>query len=500
MSEFSLKQEKNTMKPMKAILIARVSTEEQRDAGNSLPAQEERLKNYCKNKGFEILKICSFDESAYKTQRDEFDSIIDFILSQKEKVAVCCDKVDRLSRNIFDKRVAQLYEKALNDEIELHFTSEGQVITSRISAVEKFQFSISLGLAKYYSDAISDNVKRAQETKVRKGEWLSKAPFGYKNIRLENGSPDIIINEHDAGIVRTVFELYATRAYSMELLCKKVKTDFGLAWPKGYLGKMLKNPFFHGVMIVKGKAYPHRYPPIITQSLFEQVQQVIDGFKKKSFKYAGLPFLYRGLIRCHDCGLSISPERHKGYAYYHCTEYKGKHGAKWIKEEEITKQLGMVFQALQMPAEIHHQIAQTLQEVHKHKITFHNNQFDKLSSEHKNLTKMMDNLYLDKLKGKISEEQYERFYESFITQMNDISSRLQNLNEAENNYYITAKHVLELTNRAYDLFMSSEVEERRQLINLVLPNVRLNGENIEYDAQKPFDDMLKSAHSNLWRS
>ena len=147
---------------MKAILIARVSTEEQREAGNSLPAQVVRLERYCQNKNFTILQICSFDESAYTDQRDEFDRIIDFILEQQEKVAVCCDKVDRLSRNVFDKRIATLYEKALSDEIELHFVSDGQVINSRISAVEKFQFSISLGLAKYYPDAISDNVKRAQ--------------------------------------------------------------------------------------------------------------------------------------------------------------------------------------------------------------------------------------------------------------------------------------------------------------------------------------------------
>ena len=49
---------------MKAIILARVSTEEQKEAGNSLPAQIERLKNYCKNKGFEVAKISSFDESA----------------------------------------------------------------------------------------------------------------------------------------------------------------------------------------------------------------------------------------------------------------------------------------------------------------------------------------------------------------------------------------------------------------------------------------------------
>ena len=71
---------------MKAILIARVSTEEQREAGNSLPAQVTRLERYCQSKGFPILQVCSFDESAYTNQRSEFDRIIDLILEQKEKL------------------------------------------------------------------------------------------------------------------------------------------------------------------------------------------------------------------------------------------------------------------------------------------------------------------------------------------------------------------------------------------------------------------------------
>lgn len=47
--------------------------------------------------------------------------------------------------------------------------------------------------------------------------------------------------------------------------------------------------------------------------------------------------------------------------------------------------------------------------------------------------------------------------------------------------------------------MSSEVEEKRQLIKLVLQNVRLDDENIVWDAQKPFDLILKTADSKLWR-
>jgi len=147
---------------MKAINVARVSTEEQREAGNSLPAQTERIKRYCDDKGFEIIESFSFDESAYKNKRDEFDNLLAYVqtTAKKEKVAVCFDKVDRLSRSVFDKRVSVLYEMAVADQIELHFVSDNQIINNRISAVEKFQFGMSLGLAKYYSDAIGDNVRR----------------------------------------------------------------------------------------------------------------------------------------------------------------------------------------------------------------------------------------------------------------------------------------------------------------------------------------------------
>ena len=61
---------------MKAIIIARVSTEEQKEAGNSLPAQIARMEKHCQNKGFTIIKKFSFDESAYKTKRNDFDKKI----------------------------------------------------------------------------------------------------------------------------------------------------------------------------------------------------------------------------------------------------------------------------------------------------------------------------------------------------------------------------------------------------------------------------------------
>ena len=298
------------------------------------------------------------------------------------------------------------------------------------------------------------------------------------------------MDEYEAHIVRTLYELYATGAYSIDLLRIKVKTDYGLNWAKGYVWKMLRNHFFYGIMIVKGKSYPHRYPTIITQALFDQVQQIKEGFNKKPVKFAGLPFMYRGLIHCEACGCAITPEKHKGRVYYHCTQYNGKHGAKWLREEKITEQLGQVFKNLQMPKDISLQIIETLNAVHEDKVAFHEKEFDKLMAEQKMTTKMIDNLYLDKLKGRITDSEYDRFYTSFREQITDISIRLEKLQEAEDNYYVTAKYLLDLANRAFDLFMSSEVDEKRQLIKFVLSNLRLDDKKLLWDVEKPFDLIL----------
>lgn len=485
---------------MKAILIARVSTEEQKEAGNSLPAQIARLEKYCISKGFKIWKTYSFDESAYKTQRNEFDAILDMINAQKEKIVVCCDKVDRLTRNIFDKRVSLLYEKALNDQAELHFVSEGQVINSSISAATKFQFSISLGLAKYYSDAISDNVKRANEQKLRKGEWIAKAPYGYEYITLPDGRKDIIITEHEAYLVKQAFEFYATGAFSMSLLLQRLKNDFGIDWHKSFLDKMFLNPFYYGVMEIKGKQYPHRYPPIITKSLYDQVQKIKSNFnKRKKFKYAGLPYIYRGLLRCGDCGLAITPEKHKGFVYYHCTQYNGKHGATWFREEKITEILGSIFKQLQMPEDIARQISDTLAEDHTNKANFTEKKRSELTHEHKKVTLMLDNLYMDKLKGSITDSEYDKFYTRLRDQLIEVETHLGQLEDADENYYRTAKCLLKLISKAHELFLSSEVEERRLLIKLVLSNLRIEGENVLHEANKPFDLFINNQDSVLWR-
>jgi len=488
---------------MKAIIIARVSTEEQKDAGNSLPAQTVRLESYCDRKGFKIIKKFSFDESAYKDKRAEFDQILDYVIEQEELVAVCFDKVDRLSRNVFDKRVAELYEKALRDEIELHFPSDGQAINSKISAVEKFQFGISLGLAKYFSDAISDNVKRAQEQMLRSGVWPQMAPYGYRNITKENDTKWIVIEPFKASVVEKMYEWYSTGAYSMNLIRSELKKVFNLDFSKGKIDHILKNPFYAGKMLYNEQLYPHNYDRIITPELYDKVQEVKAGHHKKSFKYAGLPFLYRGLIKCADCGCLITPEKKTKkngqiYHYYHCTQYNGKHGAEWLREEELTRQFSDVFKGLKMPDEVLEDITEALKQTHQDKSAFRKTLLTQYQTEHQKYQDRIENMYEDKLDGSITESFYDKKRNEYRLKQDEINKQIAKLQFADEEYYLTSEYILKLASRANELFESSELQEKRLLLKMTLQNLELKGKKAQFDWIKPFDAIALHASRQTW--
>ena len=117
------------------------------------------------------------------------------------------------------------------------------------------------------------------------------------------------------------------------------------------------------------------------------------------------------------------------------------------------------------------QIVEALKTTHESKVNFREQQYKQLTEEREVYAKRQEKLYLDRLDGRITYDEYDKYYQTFRDKISDIDTRIAILQEAEDNYYITANYLLELANRAYDLFMSSEVEERRQLVKLVLSNL-----------------------------
>ncbi len=489
---------------MKALVLARVSTEEQKEAGNSLPAQIERLKKYCKYKNFQILELFSFDESAYKVKRDEFDKILEIAKTSKEKVVVCFDKVDRFSRNVFDKRVAILYDLAMQDKIELHFVSDNLIINSSISAGQKFQFGMQLGLSKYYSDAISDNVKRAYENKIKKGEWIGKCPIGYINTKNEN--KDIIIDPERGPFVIKIFEMYSTGNWSLLKITQEMEKlglvgTSGINRPisKGMVYTLLNNPFYYGVMRIKGELYEHKYEPIMSKELYDKCQDVMNGYNKKPYQTVAKPYVFRGLIRCAKCGCLITPETSKGHIYYHCTNYKKVHEkVAFMKEEALLKPVYKIFNNIQLTEDQINGLVKDLKEMNKNENKFNEKTLSNLKNRYDKIKIRISNTFDLLADGNISKEMFNEKLKEYKGIQLELEKEMSSHVCVDEDFYVIVNTVLHLAKNAGKIFKSSKVDEKRQILKLVLQNFELNEKELVFMVREPFNTMLKFNESSAW--
>jgi site-specific DNA recombinase len=74
-----------------------------------------------------------------------------------------------------------------------------------------------------------------------------------------------------------MFELYASGQCSLDLVWKTLKLEFAVALSKSHVEKLLKNPFYVGNFYWDGILYPGTHEPLVSRSLFDQVQAVFQG-------------------------------------------------------------------------------------------------------------------------------------------------------------------------------------------------------------------------------
>lgn len=499
---------------MKAIIVARVSTDEQKE--NSPDAQLFRMQSYCNNRGYEIIDTFNFVESAYKTKRDEFDKIIDRIKHTKEKVAICFDKVDRLSRNIFDKRVALLYEKAINNEIELHFVSDGQVIDSNMSAGDKFAFGMKLGLSKYYSDAISDNVKRAFEQKRRNGEWTGAVRLGYLNVALDEAKrlrKDIIIDPDRGHLIQKMFELYATDQYSLETIRREM-IELGLRTLKGNepsksgIENLLKDSFYCGVaMSPKHGLYAHKYPRLISREVFDACQKIRAKRTAYTYKALSKDFIFKGLLKCQNCNCTMTPEikkkpSGKEYIFYSCTNSKGICKRLYVNEKEL---LGPIYEVLERFESISEQtqndLVSELRNNTEAELVFHKSQLQRIRTEMDNLRTKQARLLEVFIDAGISKETYDLKAHEYNTQVELLEIEMKEHLIGDYDYQTTVATVISVARRAKSIFEnSSDIAGKRAFLSTLLQNPTVNGKKLSFTIASPYNLVLElSMHPNWLR-
>ncbi|MFC2013948.1 recombinase family protein [Chloroflexota bacterium] len=482
----------------KAVILARVSTMKQEKEGLSLKEiQLPRLREYAENKGLAVEREFVFSESADYKIRRKYDEMVEYVKSNDDIKTIITYRVDRITRNFRD--AVLIDELRLNHDKEIHFVCNRLVISKDTVGRDIQDWDLQVFLAKQYINRLEEDARNSASHMLRNGLLPGKAPYGYRNITQEDKRKWVVTEPFEASIVAKMYEWYGSGCYSMLEIRGKLKEEYNLTFSKGYIDFILKKPFYYGNMIYEGKEYPHKYECIISRELFDRVQQVKAGHNKKHFKFAGLPYVYRGLIRCADCGRMITPEKKKGkYIYYHCTQYDGNHHAKWLREEELTEQFAQLYKSLQIPKNVIEEITATLRKSHKDKTQFHRTMFESYQKEYRRYEARIEAMYEDKLDGSITESYYNKKREDFRAKQKEVADKIARLGFTDEEYYLTSEYLLQLANRAYELFMSSEAEEKRQLLKLTLQNLKLEGKKVEFELVKPFDKVFACAGSQSW--
>ena len=523
-----------------AVMLARVSSRKQ-ERGASLEAQVEAIQSYCKRNNLIIIeptpKAFVFTESSTRGGRKKFNEMIEFIEKQKNKTAIVVHTLDRLQRGF--EECEKIKELLKADKIEVHFIVESLILDKFSTDDEFTRYDFGILSAKLYLTSMNKNVKRSQKHNREAGLWQGLAPIGYLNAKDERRKPTLILDPERAPIIKQIFEEYASGVHSLKsvwlsatekgLISKEPNynprsKNYGKYCPvsRNKIHDILTNPFYYGAMYVADeeidertkkpvktfyKLINHVYEPLISKELFDKVQKVLKTRKKERFckeqKYAGIPFVFRGLITC-KCGCAITPEHHKKgnkeYVYLRCSHQKGTCNQKLVNENTILEQLEKeIFHQIRISPTMHDllktSIIQTLEDEKKVNASVRKKVAEQINIIDSRLERLWE-CYLDR---DIDKARYELEKQKYLEQKKDLNARAEKYSDISNGLKENVEKAIDFVANLSNLMKAASPDKKNMLLKRLLTNCILDGEVLKYKIKVPFDKLLSCSNYKKWK-
>ena len=317
-----------------AALYARVSSDRQ-DVDLSIAAQLRALRDYAEKNGYSVAReYVDEAESGRVADRPKFREMIEEGSKPKAPFEVILVwKFSRFTRKrehavAFKSMLRRKGVKVVSITEHADDSPTGKLMEAIIESVDEF-----------YSENLAQEVVRGMREAASRGFFLgSKAPFGYKRVKVNDGAkerPTLKVDPATAPIVKELFES-SLRGNGLKEICKELNdrgiTNRGNRWYKGGLHYLLTNEAYTGTAvwgrISKGEKAqdPVRvegaWPALVSRELFDSVQQAMRDRAPKVQRpgRVGSKFLLSGLLKCGVCGRPYSGQGAKSgqYGYYIC--------------------------------------------------------------------------------------------------------------------------------------------------------------------------------------
>ena len=90
---------------------------------------------------------------------------------------ILCEKIDRLTRNL--KGAATISDWIQeSDKKEVHFVKENFIVNKNTKAHENFVWDMKVAVARFYTNNLSEEVRKGQKEKIAQGWLPTKPPVG----------------------------------------------------------------------------------------------------------------------------------------------------------------------------------------------------------------------------------------------------------------------------------------------------------------------------------
>lgn len=474
---------------MKYIIYCRKSTDTEDKQLLSLDAQERELLEIAEKNNLDVVKVLRESMSAKNVGRPIFEEMIKMILSGKAD-AILCWKIDRLARNMIDGgNIIDLLGKGIIKEIRtyesVHLPTENAIL-----------LAVNFGSANQYSRDLSINVKRGNREKLSRGEWPNYAPIGYLNDKLNK---TIIVDKERAKYIIRAFELYGTGGYGMNdlvsILYKEgFRTRSNKKVYKNQMERIIKNPFYCGLMRREGKLYQGNYTPLITKTTFDKILKVSNDRSRPRAKNHFFPL--KGFLKCENCGCLITSSKKKGHDYYYCTNGKkicGEAKKGYLRENYLYEVIANILKNLNISESKIELMYKAAKERTRTGFEYIDASIDTLQNELESLrikeNKLLD-IFLDE---QIAKDIYDSRILEISNKQTSIKNQIKDLENKKPSFTLEPiKNVFLQANTSSKEFLDGDDEKKREVVKNLLWNLTIKDKNIvKIQYKSPFDVIAK---------
>lgn len=469
-----------------AVVIARVSSKGQEDEGYSLDSQAKLLNNYCSSTGLVARRSYKIAESASKSeQRRTFKDAMQYIADNDIKNLVV-EKVDRHVRNLHD--AVETYDWLMHDDSrKVHFVKDSLIMHKGSRSQEWLNWGIRVVMAKNYIDNLREEAMKGWAEKLAQGWMPGPPPPGYMTV-MRDGKRVHDLDPQTYRSMQKVFHLAAKPGYTIEKLRNKM-TDYGLLTKHGkpfstsQAHRILKNPFYIGIIQWDGKQYPGKQKKLIPEKLFYTAyDNLTRKHGAKEVKYSKHNPLFKGMIMCDYCKKYITWQKQKGRYYGSCQRDLPECKAQsFIREDKVAAQVEARLGDLVCPSRpIISWLTNLLRSDFQLSIDNHEEAEKALEQRIQRVKRMDDELYDDKLSGFISADRYREKHDAFVSEIKELEKQKGGVSQDYEEKYMKGISVIELSQDAKRQFMDESIDndEKRQILTKLFEKITVKDNSV----------------------